>query len=130
MVAYRLVGLESGAVDTVAHEIHFVLTVSGRPPMAFVAKYGPAAQVIGALGRMFVELRRILTEANTAKAIAAEKVASSHVQKDRWENVVLMQLTTPEGVPYTFSLPPHVAAGIAEQLKTESAKPHPASDWP
>jgi hypothetical protein len=58
------------------------------------------------------------------QASSAEKVESSHIQRDRWENVVIMQLTTPQGVPYTFSIPPEFAAEIADQLKTESAKPH------
>jgi hypothetical protein len=121
---YRIVGIGSGAVDTVAHEINFELTVAGRPPMAFAAEYGPAAQFIGALGRLFFELRQTLLAAKGMKSSAGEQIASSHIQRDRWENVVLMQLTTPQGVPYTFAMQPQIASEIAEQLKTESAKPH------
>lgn len=124
MGAYRIVGLSGGGVDTVSHEIQFELTITGQAPMTFVAEYGPAAQVIGALARMNLELRRVLLEAQGIKSVPAEKIASSHVQKDQWENMVIMQLTTPQGVPYTFAIPPQDAAGIAEQLKTESAKPH------
>jgi hypothetical protein len=61
-----------------------------------------------------------------AHLLTAENVAATHIQKDRWANVVLMQLITPGGVPYTFALPPQVASDIADRLKTESAKPHQA----
>jgi len=124
MAAYRVVGIGSGSVDTKAHEINFELTVAGRPPMAFIAEYGPASQITGALGRMLLQLRDVLIAANVMKGVSAESVASSHVQKDRWADRVIMQLTTPHGIPYTFALPPQIAASIAEQLKTESAKPH------
>jgi hypothetical protein len=107
---YRVLGIGSGGVDTVSHEINFEFTIDGRPSMSFVAAYAPAVQIIGALGRMFFELRRILHEAKGMKSVAGEQVASSHIQKDRWENVVLMQLTTPQGVPYTFAIPPQIAA--------------------
>jgi hypothetical protein len=121
---YRVLGLGTGGVDTETEEIIFDLTIDGRAPMSFVFEYGAAAQVIGALGRMFVELRRVLTERQPIKQASAEVVQSSHVQKDRWENLVIMQLTTPQGVPYTFAIDPQFAAEIGEQLKTESAKPH------
>jgi hypothetical protein len=121
---HRLIGLPAGTVDRVTHEINFVLAVADREPIAFVVEFGPAAQVVSALGRMLSELRRILMTSQTSKSIVAEKVASSHVQKDSWENLVIMQLMTPQGTPYTFALPPQDAAEIANQLRTESAKPH------
>ena len=121
---YRLTGLPKGAVDTQEREIQFELSVAHERPLSFVARYGPAAQVISGLGRMLAELRRVLDEAKGMESTAAEAVATVQVQRDRWHDVVLVHLTTPEGVPYTFALPPQVAIGIADQLKTESAKPH------
>jgi hypothetical protein len=58
------------------------------------------------------------------EAIPAEEVAVTQIQRDRWQDRVLMQLTTPQGVPYTFAFPPQIANSIADQLKGESAKPH------
>jgi hypothetical protein len=119
---YRILGIGSGAIDAETDEMLFELTVDGRPPMPFIVGYGPAAQIISALGRMFVELRGVLLEKKAMKASAAEQVESSHVQRDRWEDVVIMQLTTPQGVPYTFRIDPQFASEIADQLKIESAK--------
>jgi hypothetical protein len=122
--AHRLVGLSGGTVDTVRHEMSFNVTASDGQSIVFVAEFGPASQLISGLSRMLSELRHVLYEAQGMKSIAAEAVAASHVQMDQWENVVLMQLITPQGVPYTFALKPQEAAEIADQLKTESAKPH------
>lgn len=119
---HRLVGLSGGAVDTVSHEIQFELTVANAPPISFVTEFGPATQLLAGLSRMFLELRKVLHTAKGMKSVAAEKIASSHIQRDRWEGVVIMQLTTPQGVPYTFQMSPRDAADIADQLKTESAK--------
>ena len=76
----------------------------------------------GALGRMFAELRQLQFKKQTMKSITAEEVASSHIQKDKWENKVIMQLTTPKGIPYTFAFDPKFAAEIADHLKTASAR--------
>jgi hypothetical protein len=127
-MSYRILGLKTGTVDTETDEIIFDLNVDGRPPMSFIAAYGPAAQVIGALGRMFVELRRLLLEKQAMKSGSAEEVESSHVQRDRWENKVILQLTTPQGVPYTFSIDPKFAVEIADQLRSESAKSGPVGN--
>jgi hypothetical protein len=120
----RVKSISGGAVDTEKHEIQFDFTIEGSQPKQFVASYGAVSQITGALGRMFLELRKIMHASQGAASVAAEKVASSHIQRERWDNVILMQLTTPDGIPYTFALSPESAAGIADQLKTESAKPH------
>lgn len=125
---YRILGLKTGSVDTETDEIIFDLSVEGKPPMSFIAAYGPAAQAIGALGRMFVELRRVLLDKQAMKSGSAEEVDSSHVQRDRWENKVILQLTTPQGVPYTFSIDPKFAAEIADQLRIESTKRGPVGN--
>jgi hypothetical protein len=121
---YRVLGIRMGSVDAETEEMILDLTIDGRPPMSFVLGYGAAVQVISALGRTFFELRRILTERQPTKKIPAELVQLSHIQKDRWEDVVLMQLTTPQGIPYTFAIPSQFASEIGDQLKMESAKPH------
>ena len=55
--------------------------------------------------------------------VAAERASVSHVQKDRWSDVVLLQLITPRGVPYSFAIPCQAVANIAARLRTESDKP-------
>jgi hypothetical protein len=124
MSAHRLTGLPNGQLDTETKEITFELAVTDRPPISFTMTYGPAAQIIGALGRMFLELQKVLWAEKGMQTAGGESVAVSHIQKDRWQNVVVLQLTTPAGVPYTFVLTPQDAADIGDQLKTESAKPH------
>jgi hypothetical protein len=73
---------------------------------------------------MVSELKRISAVSNAMEATPAELVTATHIHRERWANVVLMQLTTPTGIPYSFALSPQAASDIADQLKTESAKPH------
>ena len=120
----RLVAMDRGAVDPEKHEIHFTLKVSDAPPITLIARYGPAAQLVAHLAKMVSALNQILAGSNVMEATPAELVAATHIQRERWANVVLMQLTTPTGIPYTFALSPQTASDIADQLKTESAKPH------
>jgi hypothetical protein len=121
---HRLVGLPNGAIDPDKHEILFDLAVSRGAPILFVARYGPLAQLTAGLGRMLFQLRQILDDARAVETIPAEEVAVTQIQRDRWQDRVLMQLTTPQGVPYTFAFPSQIANSIADQLKAESAKPH------
>ncbi len=124
---HQLTGIISGAVDTATLKINFDLAADGEPPLSCVMSYGAATQVMGALGRMFFELQNhanVESRRGQMTAIAAEDVAAAHIQKDRWVDVVLFQLTTSQGVPYNFAMPRHVAAEIADRLKIESAKPH------
>src|SRR5690348_8296887 len=125
----RVLGVKAGRVNTRTDEIVFDLAVEGKQfPMSFVASYEAFTQIMNGLGRLFVAVQNSLYEKKTMKGASAEAVASTHIQRDRWANVVLMQLSTPEGVPYTFAIPPQVAADMAEQLKTESSLPHQAGN--
>lgn len=119
----RLIGLPEGSVNVDAQELNFTLSVSEAKPIALVAKFGIAVQVISALGRMLSELRAQLDKQGGMAPVAAEKIVASHIQKERWSNVVLLQLITPQGVPYSFAVRCQDAADIADRLKTESAKP-------
>jgi hypothetical protein len=119
----RVLGISRGEVDTEEHEIRFTLTTADGPPITLVANYGAGGQITAALGRMLLELAQLLRQEQVMTTVAAEQVASSLIQRDLWQNVVLMQLTTPAGIPYTFALPLDDAAYIADQLKIESASP-------
>jgi hypothetical protein len=123
MTAYRVLGIANGAINTETHDINFDLTVEGRPLMQFIMTYGAATQVIGALGKMFSHLQSVVqSQKQGQSAVAAEAVAGAHIQKDRWQDIVIFQLTTPQGIPYNFAMPTKVASDIADRLKTESAK--------
>ena len=119
----RVAGLTDGSVDLDKKELSFTLSIRGRDPYRFVADFGAATQVIGALGRMWAEFRSRLDQQGGVAPISAEQVSASHVQKERWTDVVLLQLITPAGIPYSFAIPTRDAADIADRLKTESAIP-------
>jgi hypothetical protein len=121
----HLASVPSGDIDTESLEIKFDLATTDGTSIHCTMKYGAATQIIGALGRMFSALQEYAQrQKGRMEPLAAEEIAAAHIQKDRWMDVVIFQLTTPQGVPYNFAMPPHVAADIADRLKIESAKPH------
>ena len=122
----KVQGIANGGVHRGKFELYFTLTLEDGSKLDFTAEYGPASQVVGALGRLFSELQRAAAaaEGSPIRATAAEKVGATLIEKDRWSNAVLLQLTTPQGVPYTFELSPQHAAEMADRLRVESAKPH------
>ena len=111
----RVTGLPEGAVDKERKEIHFSLATSEMKPLDFVAKYGIAAQVVAGIGRMMSELRAIQEQPGTAEAPPAEPVTGFSIRKER--DVVLVQLMTQLGIPYTFAIPTAHAAELADRLK-------------
>ena len=119
---HRLSGIANGAIDTQEHEIKFDISTGDGKQIAFVSKYGPACQLAASLGRMIFELRKILDNQKKMETIAAEKVVEVSIQKDKWSDIVLLQLMTENGIPYAFALPLQSATDIADRLKTESSK--------
>src|ERR1700682_2895683 len=98
----RVIGINHGSVDLDTDEITFDLLVETKhAPMSFIATYTSFMQILYGLGKLHATVQRSLLDKNAMRAISAEEVAVTHIQKDRWKDVVLMQLTTPEGVPYT-----------------------------
>jgi hypothetical protein len=118
----RLVGLPAGAVDADKQEIQFDLALE-RQTLSLKATYGVVSQVIAALGRMLLELQTVRDAGKNVAGGAGAQMHLYQIQKDRWTDSVIVQITTPSGVPYTFGIPTQIAAEIAEQLKIESAKP-------
>lgn len=121
---HRITGLPKGTIDTQKHEIQFELAVSEGPPLAFVAKYGPAGQVISALARMHSQLRQVLRAEKGSEMTSAEEVSTVEVQKEQWSDTILVQLVTAQGVPHLFALSSKGASDMADSLKTESARKH------
>ncbi len=72
---------------------------------------------------MVRELEVTMRSQNVAANTAVEKIAEAHVQKERWQDLVILRFVSADGVPYTFGIPTAEAAQLAEMLKTESVKP-------
>ncbi len=115
-------GIATGAVDLDKEQIRFSLAIASGLPISFVGDFGAVAQTVAALGRMVSELHAHMRAkaAGTAVPIAAEQVQACHIQKDRWQDVILVQLITPQGIPYSFAMTATAAADIAGRLKIES----------
>ena len=113
----------TSSVPPFTFHVHFTLAVSEGPPISLVARYGVASQVIAGLGRMLLQMREALEKEKSTETVAAETVVDVHVQKERWSDMVLVQMMTPHGIPYTFAIPTQAAGEIADRLKIESAKP-------
>ena len=121
---HRLRGISQGKIDTKTDELRFNLTVDENRSVSFVTEYGTLVHVMGALGQLFVALRDVVHQKKHPVLTFADEVASALIQRDRWANVVLIQLTTLQGIPHTFALSSEEAVQMAEKLKTEAAKSH------
>jgi hypothetical protein len=122
----RLTGLPEGAVDKERNEIQFSLATSEMKPLDFVAKYGIAAQVVSGIGRMMSELRAVQQQSGATESPPAEMVTGAVVRQER--DVVLLQLMTQLGIPYTFAIPAAHAAELAERLRGGSGGGEGTSD--
>ncbi len=118
----RLTGLGSGEADVDQQEVSFTLTSTLFQNFEFVAAAGVAEQITSALSKMCTTLREAAIAGNVIRSTSAEEVAAVIVQRERLHDLVLLQLITPSGTPYTFALDRHAAIDISERLKTESAK--------
>ena len=58
------------------------------------------------------------------QVVIAQDVSQCVVEKDQWNDLVVIRLVTLEGVPHTFAVAPQNALNIAGQLKSEVEKPH------
>ncbi len=121
----ELTGLTNGAADPENQELHFTFTDRQYLTYEFSAKASVAEQIISALARMNRELRSAAIKGDIIRSASAENVAAAHVQRERLHDVVLLQLITPEDVPYTFALGREAAADISARLKSESEKDVP-----
>ena len=123
--AVRLTGLGNGEADLDQQEVRFTLTDTLFQNFEFVAAAGVAEQITSALSRMCTSLREAGIAGNVTRLSAAEPVAEAIVHRERLRDLVLLQLITPSGTPYTFALDRHAAIDISDRLKTESAKDVP-----
>jgi hypothetical protein len=125
MQGHIVQNLADASVDTNGRAIHFSLTVTDGAQIPFVMGYGPSTQVIGALGRMLLQLHQALEKSKgKLEAIPLEHVKHAHIQQDRLTGNVIFQMITPAGIPYSFVLAPKAASDIADMLKSESARPY------
>jgi len=123
MPGHIVQNLADASVDTNGRAIHFTLTVTDGAQILFVMGYAPSTQVIGALGRAFLQLHAALEKSKgKLEAIPLEHVKHAHIQQDRLTGNVIFQMITPAGIPYNFVLTAKAASDIADMLKTESAR--------
>jgi hypothetical protein len=123
MARQRVNGLPSGHVDGANHEILFDLNTPQGHKLEFVARFGVASQIVSGLARMVRQLEVMMRAENAATSTAVERIAEAHVQKERWQDLILLRFVSIDGVPYAFGIPAAEAAQLAEMLKTESSKP-------
>ena len=123
--AIHLTGLGKGTADVDKQEVSFTLTDTQFQNLEFVAAAGVAEQITSALSKMCTTLRDAAIAGNVIRPSAAEPVAAAIVQRERLHDVVLLQLITQSGTPYTFALDREAATDISARLKTESAKDVP-----
>jgi hypothetical protein len=119
----HLTGMPQAIPNTETKDIRFALSVSEGEPVMCVAPYGVAVQISSGLGTATQVLRMALTAQGEIEPVAAEQIQLVQFQKEQWSDVILMQLTTVQGVPYIFQFPSQYASEIVAQLKTEAAKP-------
>jgi hypothetical protein len=106
--------------ETLEFEITFAF--ENEPPLRVATYFSAAEQMLPALAQIVTAVRE--KQRGTAQMVVAEDVQECVVEKDRWQDVVMMRFVSLHGVPYTFALPPKSALEIAARLKSEAEKPH------
>jgi hypothetical protein len=119
----RLTGMPQAIPNGDTKDIRFTLTTSEGPPLTCVARYGVIAQIAAGLGTALRVLQMALTSENATELVAVENLEDVHIQKDRWSDIVVLLLTTVQGIPYVFQVPSQSASEIADLLKSEATKP-------
>jgi hypothetical protein len=122
-MAKKLVGIgkiKALDVEKLEFEITFAFDDGSVMPLA---TYFPAVeQMLPALSQIVTAVRE--SQRGTAQQVVAEDVRECVVEKDQWEDVVVVRFVSVNGAPYTFAIPPQSAREIAERLRIEAAKPH------
>jgi hypothetical protein len=121
--AKKLVGISKiRATNVEALEFEITLAFDDGSLMT-VATYFPAVeQMLPALSQIVTAVRE--SHRGTAQQVVAEDVRECIVEKDHWQDVVVLRFVSQNGAPYTFAIPPQGAREIAERLRIEAAKPH------
>ena len=118
----RLLGISNvrGHQDTLDFDV--TIAVDGRKPIEAIVAFPVVEQMLQALSLLAKAAREHLS--GTVQAVVAQDVHQVIVEKDRWEDLIVIRFLSIEGIPHTFAVPPKNALDIAERLKTEAAKPH------
>lgn len=119
----KLLGITNvKALNTETLEFEITFAFENGPPMPIVTYFPAVEQMLPALAQVATAVRE--QQRGTAQLAVAEDVRECNVEKDRWQDVVIIRFVSLHGVPYTFALPPKGALEIAERLKSEAQKPH------
>jgi hypothetical protein len=124
MIMKRLLGLAKADAHPDTLEFDLVFAGESNRTFRFKADLSAIDQILAGLSRLALAARE-KQPAGKAQVVSAEGVHQYLVKREPWENVVLLRLVNPHGVPYTFALPLSAANDIADRLKTESAKTAP-----
>lgn len=119
----KLVGISNARTIDAEHflfELMFAFDDGTTTPI--VAYFPAVEQMLPALAQLVTAVGE--SQRGTAQQVVAEELRECLVERDRWEDVVIMRLISLHGVPYTFAIPPQNALEIAERLKSEAQKPH------
>ncbi len=122
----RLTGMPEAIPNGSTGDIRFVLSVSEGEPIMCVARYGVAAQIAAGLGSALDVLRTALAAQGATEPVAPTEIREVRVQKAFLADMMVVELITTMGIPYIFQFPSQMSEAIADRLKTEAAKDHPA----
>lgn len=111
-----------GHQDTLDFDI--TIAVDGRKPIEAIAAFPVVEQMLQALSLLAKAAREHLS--GTAQAVVAQDVHQVTIEKDPWQDAIVIRFLSIEGIPHTFAVPPKNALEIAERLRIEASKPHQA----
>ncbi len=112
-----------GSVDVDRRDVHFTLVKNDGTTLQCVGEFTATAQITAALAQMLSSLRTRVNKKPATVPVAATSIQWALVQKDPWSDFVLLQLISPEGIPFSFQIQRKDAAALAARLRTESEKP-------
>lgn len=118
----RLTGMPEAIPNGSTKDIRFALSIPDGEPILCVAGYGVAAQIASGLGKALDMLRAALTSQGAVEMIAPIEIREIHIQKAPLGEVMVLELITTLGIPYSFQFPLRISEALAERLKTEAGK--------
>jgi hypothetical protein len=118
----RLLGISNvrGHQETLDFDI--TIAVDREEPIEAIANLPVIEQMLPVLSLLAQAVREQLS--GTAQVVVAQDVSQVTVEKDPWQDQIVIRFLSPEGIPHTFAVPPKNALEIADRLKSEAAKPH------
>lgn len=120
----RVIGIVEADIDPNKQLFQITLKAKNNSTLPFTCDVGTAEQMAAALSSLVYQMRQVRADSGKSNAttVAAEEVAQYQVTLDPWAKTVLLRFVNKKVVTHTFAIPQDAANGMAERLKTESAK--------